>query len=118
MPQSLIVSMSILSQMPQVKQRISWPGLRLAQFTNVETIEHVWTLVRTEEHLIGIEDAVKKHGGVVLFSLADRIIRSKLEQICDRYNIPYVAVLDHAVHTFQTSWPAIRRYYGRAICYG
>ena len=71
----------------------------LAQFTNVETIEHVWTLVRTEEHLIGIEDAIKKYGGVVLFSLADRIIRSKLEQICDRYNIPYVAVLDHAVHT-------------------
>ena len=49
----------------------------LAQFTNVETIEHVWTLVRTEEHLIGIEDAVKKHGGVV----PELASRSHLEKI-------------------------------------
>ena len=72
----------------------------LAQFTNVKPIEHIWTLVRTEEHLEGIEVALKKHGGVVLFSLADREIRLKLEQMCIRYKIPSVAVLDHAVHTF------------------
>ena len=71
----------------------------LAQFKNVETIEHVWTLVRTEDHLHMIEDSVKKNRGVVLFSLPDRELRSKLEQICERYNVPSVAVLDHAVHT-------------------
>lgn len=71
----------------------------LAQFKNVETIEHVWTLVRTEDHLQMIEDSVKKNRGVVLFSLPDRELRSKLEQICERYSVPSVAVLDHAVHT-------------------
>lgn len=71
----------------------------LAQFKNVETIEHVWTLVRTEDHLQVIEDSIKKNRGVVLFSLPDRELRSKLEQICERYNMPSVAVLDHAVHT-------------------
>ena len=71
----------------------------LAQFKNVETIEHVWTLVRTEDHLHMIEDSVKKNRGVVLFSLPDRELRSKLEQICERYSVPSVAVLDHAVHT-------------------
>ena len=71
----------------------------LAQFKNVETIEHVWTLVRTEDHLQVIEDGIKKKRGVVLFSLPDRDLRSKLEQICERYNVPSVAVLDHAVHT-------------------
>ena len=71
----------------------------LAQFKNVETIEHVWTLVRTEDHLHVIEDSIKKNRGVVLFSLPDRELRSKLEQICERYSVPSVAVLDHAVHT-------------------
>ena len=71
----------------------------LAQFKNVETIEHVWTLVRTEDHLQVIEDGIKKNRGVVLFSLPDRDLRSKLEQICERYSVPSVAVLDHAVHT-------------------
>ena len=71
----------------------------LAQFKNVETIEHVWTLVRTKDHLQVIEDSIKKNRGVVLFSLPDRELRSKLEQICERYSVPSVAVLDHAVHT-------------------
>ena len=71
----------------------------LAQFKNVGTTEHVWTLVRTEDHLHVIEESIKKNRGVVLFSLPDRELRSKLEQICERYNVPSVAVLDHAVHT-------------------
>jgi regulator of PEP synthase PpsR (kinase-PPPase family) len=72
----------------------------LAQFVNVKAVEHIWTLVRTEEHLHAIEDALKKHGGIVLFSLADSDIRLKLEQICSKYTIPVVSVLDHVVHTF------------------
>ena len=71
----------------------------LAQFKNVETTEHVWTLVRTEDHLHVIEESIKKNRGVVLFSLPDRELRSKLEQICERYSVPSVAVLDHVVHT-------------------
>lgn len=72
----------------------------LAQFTNVKAIEHIWTLVRTEDHLQVIEDSVKANGGIMLFSIADRDLRAKLEQICDKYSIPSVSVLDHAVHTF------------------
>ncbi|XDZ65616.1 pyruvate, water dikinase regulatory protein [Alphaproteobacteria bacterium LSUCC0684] len=71
----------------------------LAQFEHVQTIEHVWTLVRTKEHLVAIEDAIKTHGGVVLFSLADRDIRSLMEEICLRHNVPAVSVLDHIIHT-------------------
>ena len=55
--------------------------------------------MRTEDHLQVIEDGIKKNRGVVLFSLPDRDLRSKLEQICERYSVPSVAVLDHAVHT-------------------
>ncbi len=72
----------------------------VAQFANVRAIEHIWTLVRTEEHLDMIEDALKTHGGIVLYSLADREIRLKLEQLCIKFKIPSVSVLDHVVHTF------------------
>ncbi len=72
----------------------------VAQFANVQAIEHVWTLVRTEEHLHLIEEALEKYGGIVLFSLADRDIRSKLEHLCVKHKIPSVSVLDHVVHTF------------------
>ena len=32
----------------------------IAQFQHVEVIEHVWTLVRTKDHLVAIEDAMQK----------------------------------------------------------
>jgi len=71
----------------------------LAQFKHVQTIEHVWTLVRTKEHLHAIEEAIETHGGVVLFSLADREIRALMEEICLRHDVPAVSVLDHIIHT-------------------
>ena len=71
----------------------------IAQFQHVEVIEHVWTLVRTKDHLVAIEDAMQKYGGVALYSLADREIRDSMEAICSRHNILAVSVLDHIVHT-------------------
>ena len=71
----------------------------LAQFKNVQAIEHIWTLVRSEDHLTAIEAAIEKHGGVVLFSIADRNLRQQMEAICHRHDIPSVSVLDHVVHT-------------------
>ena len=71
----------------------------LAQFKNVQVIEHVWTLVRSEAHLNQIEDSIAKHKGVVLFSLVDRNLRQKMEMMCHRYAVPSVSVLDHITHT-------------------
>ena len=71
----------------------------LAQFENVQTIEHVWTLVRTEEHLKPVAAGISKYGGVVMFSIADSKLRTQLEQICNSHAVPHVSVLDHAVHT-------------------
>lgn len=71
----------------------------VAQFQNVEVIEHVWTLVRTIEHLGVIEDAIKDHGGVVLLSITNRDIREALEAICKKHHVLFVSVLDHIVHT-------------------
>ena len=72
----------------------------LAQFKKVKAIEHIWTLVRTEDHLHVIEASLKTKSGVLLFSIADRELRAKLERLCVKYSIPAVSVLDHVVHTF------------------
>ena len=71
----------------------------LARFSNVRVIEHVWTLVRTEDHLASVHKAIETHGGVVFFSIAERELRSKLEDLCRMHNIPALSVLDHVLHT-------------------
>ena len=71
----------------------------LARFSNVRVIEHVWTLVRTEDHLASVHKAIDTHGGVVFFSIAERELRSKLEDLCRMHNIPALSVLDHVIHT-------------------
>ncbi len=71
----------------------------LARFSNVRVIEHVWTLVRTEDHLTSVHKAIETHGGVVFFSIAERELRSKLEGLCRMHNIPALSVLDHVLHT-------------------
>ena len=71
----------------------------LARFSNVRVIEHVWTLVRTEDHLASVHKAIETHGGVVFFSIAERELRSKLEDLCRMHNIPALSVLDHVIHT-------------------
>ncbi|HCV63052.1 MAG TPA: phosphoenolpyruvate synthase regulatory protein, partial [Alphaproteobacteria bacterium] len=43
--------------------------------------------------------AIETHGGVVFFSIAERELRSKLEDLCRMHNIPALSVLDHVIHT-------------------
>lgn len=71
----------------------------LAQFSNVRIIEHVWTLVRTPEHLVAIGEAIGNYGGVVFFSIAEHDLRGKLEALCRQHGAPFVSVLDHVIHT-------------------
>ncbi len=71
----------------------------LAQFQHVEAIEHIWTLVRTKDHIKAIETSIAKNGGIMLLSLADRELRVLMEEVCARYQVPAVSVLDHVLHT-------------------
>ena len=70
----------------------------LARFPEVKATEHVWTLVRTFDHLIAIEKSIAETGGVVLFSIADVKIREEVESICERNKVPMLSILDHALH--------------------
>ncbi|MDA0909632.1 MAG: kinase/pyrophosphorylase, partial [Proteobacteria bacterium] len=48
----------------------------LGQFSGSQPIEHVWTLVRTKEHLSNIDDMITEVGGVVFSSISNPEIRS------------------------------------------
>ena len=72
----------------------------LAQFPNVTSTEHVWTLVRSEGHLDAIFTGVEKSPGLLLMSIIDESLRQKIEDRCIENNIPHVSVLDPVVQLF------------------
>lgn len=66
----------------------------LAQFPNVEIYEHIWTLVRTSDHVKTIASALNRNPGILLYSIVDPEIRKSIEKLCSKSNIPCLSVLD------------------------
>ncbi len=66
----------------------------LAQFDDVEPIEHVWFFVRTGEQLERILRIIAALPGLVVYTLVEPEARYRLETHCRRLGIPAVAVLD------------------------
>ncbi|OAO04321.1 pyruvate, water dikinase regulatory protein [Parasphingorhabdus sp.] len=66
----------------------------LAQFDGVEIIKHFWPMVRSEKHLNRILAEVAGNPGLVIFTIVNREIRSKLERECRHLGLPSVPALD------------------------
>jgi len=66
----------------------------LVQFENVETEEHMWTMVRTEQHIHNLIKAVKSIGGFVIYTLVNKEICKVLEEGCANLNIACISLLD------------------------
>lgn len=67
----------------------------IGQFENVEAIRHFWPMVRSEVHLTRIMQEIAAHPGLVLFTLANPLLRRKLEMQCRGLGLPHVAPLDN-----------------------
>ena len=74
----------------------------LAQFTDVKTVEHVWTLVRSSEHLDALFAGLDRHPGILLMSIIDQDIRLAIEGACRTKGVPSTSVLDPAVNLLAT----------------
>ena len=70
----------------------------VAQFPNVTTVEHVWTLVRSEEHLHTVCAGLDRNPGILLMSIVNDEMRDKILAECRSRGIPAVSVLDPVVH--------------------
>ncbi|MBL8697501.1 MAG: kinase/pyrophosphorylase [Alphaproteobacteria bacterium] len=72
----------------------------LVQFEDVEPIEHVWSMIRTERQVQKVAVGVEANPGVVLFTLVDEKIRNQLIEACRPLKVPCIAVLDPVLNAF------------------
>ena len=74
----------------------------LAQFTDIKTIEHIWTLVRTPAHLEALFVGIDRNPGILLMSIIDQNLRSSIEKSCRSKGVPAVSILDPVVNMLTT----------------
>ena len=66
----------------------------LAQFDHAEVIRHFWPMVRSQHHLDRIVGELAASPGLVLHTLVNEDIRTRLEERCLVLGLPHVPVLD------------------------
>lgn len=70
-----------------------------AQFRNATALEHLHSLVRSDEDMQRTLENIKSRPGIVLYTLLNPERRLLLEKECSDYNIPAVSVLDPTLAT-------------------
>ena len=71
----------------------------VAQFSDVEAIEHLWSLVRSKDQLKRVLSSVATNPGVVMFTLVDQELRKALQAGCRELDIPCIPLLDMVIAT-------------------
>lgn len=72
------------------------------QYENVQEIEHVYPLVRTQKQLDRIIAEIESAPGIVLYTLVDKEIAERLERTCRELGVPFVNILDPVFAVFQS----------------
>ncbi|MBD8891568.1 pyruvate, phosphate dikinase/phosphoenolpyruvate synthase regulator [Roseibium litorale] len=73
-----------------------------AQYENVREIEHVYPLVRSHKQLDRVISEIETAPGIVLYTLVDDEISSRLERTCRELGVPFVNILDPVFAVFQS----------------
>ena len=73
-----------------------------AQYQGVASIEHVYPLVRTSAQLERAITEIEASPGIVLFTLVDKELSSRLEQACRDMGSPCLSVLQPIFDLFQS----------------
>ena len=66
----------------------------LAQFEDADVVRHFWPMVRSRQHLDRIMGDITANPGLVLFTLVNSDIRTRLEEHCRALGLPSVPALD------------------------
>lgn len=66
----------------------------LAQYDDVETVQHFWPMVRGEAHLERVLQDIAQNPGLVLFTLVNQETRRILESRCNALGLIAIAPLD------------------------
>lgn len=72
------------------------------QYTQIRPIEHVHPLVRTKQQLAQVIRDVEAAPGIVLYTIVNHDLASKLTEACQSLKIPSVPVLDGVMNVFES----------------
>jgi len=68
-----------------------------ANYASHRPIEHLHAMVRSPAQLDAAISEIEKAPGIVLYTLADRNLKSRLEEACSGLGLPCVSILDPAI---------------------
>lgn len=69
----------------------------LAQFDGVEVEQHFWPLIRTEQHMQNVVEAVHKNPGPILYTLVDEKLSHFLESEARKARVQCLSILQPAL---------------------
>lgn len=75
----------------------------LAQFDDIDPVEKLWPMVRTEAQMDRILEGIGRNPGPVFFTLVDKDLRRVLQGRCHELDLPCMAVLDPVIKGL-SSW--------------
>ena len=65
----------------------------IAQFDGIEVEEHTWPLIRTKGQVDKVLEKIRKNGGFIMYTMADRKLRHYLKDSCNKMGVPCVSVM-------------------------
>ncbi|QQO34380.1 kinase/pyrophosphorylase [Bradyrhizobium diazoefficiens] len=72
-----------------------------AQYANVTPVEHVYPLVRSQKQLDRVLDEIEEAPGIVLFTLLEKDLVSRLEDKCKTINVPSLSIIGPVMQLFE-----------------
>lgn len=69
----------------------------VVQFSGIEAVNYVWSLVRSHTHLERVLAGIAVHPGPVMFTVVDDTLRTALQDGCRRLQVPLIPVLDPVI---------------------
>lgn len=66
----------------------------LVQFSDVDPVEHIWSMIRSTSQIDRVISGVATNPGVVLYTLVSETLRTPLVKGCRELKVPAIPVLD------------------------
>ena len=73
-----------------------------AQYATVAPIEHIYPLVRTEKQLDRVIAEIETAPGIVLYTLLEETLTTRLEAKCREFGLPCLSILNPVLALFQS----------------
>ena len=72
-----------------------------AQYVNVTPVEHVYPLVRSQKQLDRVLDEIEEAPGIVLFTILEKDLVSRIENKCRDINVPSLSIIGPVMQLFE-----------------